>query len=52
MDKVGETINFVDGMYSYSDLNSYIHQHMDQQNHKTGDKYLVNLSFLLSTYRV
>ena len=25
---------------------------MDQQNHKTGDKYHINLSFVLSTYRV
>ena len=47
-----ETITFVDGMYSYSDLNAYIHQYMDQQNHKTGNKYDINISFVLSTYRV
>ena len=47
-----ETITFIDGMYSYSDLNNYIHQYMDQQNHKTGNKYHINLSFLLSTYGV
>ena len=37
---------------SYSDINDYIHQYMDQKNHKTGDKYHVNLTFTLSTYRV
>ena len=37
---------------SYSDINDYIHQYMDQKNHKTGDKYHVNLTFMLSTYRV
>ena len=47
-----ETITFVHGMYSYSELNDYIHQYMDQQNHKTGNKYHVNLPFVLSTYRV
>ena len=25
---------------------------MDQQNHKTGNKYHINLSFVLSTYQV
>ena len=29
-------VEIVDGMYSYSDLNSCIHKYMDQQNHKTG----------------
>ena len=37
---------------SYSDINDYIHQYMDQKNHKTGDKYHVNLTFTLPTYRV
>ena len=36
-------------MYSYSDLNSYIHKYMYQQTHKTGEN---NLSFALSTYRI
>ena len=44
--------NASNGMYSYSDLNSYIHKYMDQQNHKTGKKYHINLSFALSTYKI
>ena len=52
-----QTITFVDGMYSYSDINDYIHQYMDQKNHhSTGSsgkkKYSINLTFILSTYRV
>ena len=51
-----ETVTFVDGMYSYSDLNDYIHQYMDKKGHKTtdknGDKYHTNLSFIWSTYRI
>ena len=47
-----ETLNFVDGMYSYDDLNDYIHQYMDKKNHKTGDKFNINILFVLSTYRV
>ena len=51
------TITFSDGMYSYSDLNDYIHQFMDQKSHHTTDSkgvknYSINLSFILSTYRV
>ena len=30
-----KTVTFVDGMYSYNDINEYLHQHMDKQNHKT-----------------
>ena len=46
-----------DGMYSYSDINDYIHQYMDQKSrHSTDSKgskvYSINLSFILSTYRV
>ena len=41
----------MDRMYSYSALNSCIHKYMDQQNQKNG-KYHINLSFVLSTYRV
>ena len=52
-----ETITFTDGMYSYSDINDYIHSYMEQKNHHgTGSKgektYSINLTFFLSTYRV
>ena len=52
-----QTITFTDGMYSYSDINDYIHQYMEQKNHHTTDakgvkNYSINLSFILSTYRV
>ena len=48
---------FTDGMYSYSDINDHIHQHMDQKSHHTTDSkgkkvYSINLTFILSTYRV
>ena len=51
------TITFSDGMYSYSDIDDYIHQYMDQKSHHTTDSkgvknYSINLSFILSTYRV
>ena len=52
-----QTITFTDGMYSYSDINDYIHQHMSQKSHHSTDpkgekKYSINLTFVLSTYRV
>ena len=52
-----QTITFSDGMYSYSDINDYIHQYMEQKNHYTTDakgvkNYSINLSFILSTYRI
>ena len=54
-----ETVTFVDGMYTYSDLNDYIHQYMKKKGHvtttsryKEGDQYHINLSFILSTYRI
>ena len=52
-----ETVTFVDGMYTYSDLNDYLHQYMKKKSHlttddKTGDKYHINLTFVLSTYRI
>ena len=55
--KTWETITFIDGMYSYSDINEYIHQYMDHNSHYTTDSngkknYSINLSFILSTYRV
>ena len=38
-----ETVTFVDGKYTYSDLNDYIRQYMNTKGHKTadraGDKY-------------
>ena len=51
------TITFTDGMYSYSDINDYIHQYVDQKSHHTTDSkgvkvYSINLTFILSTYRV
>ena len=44
-------------MYFYSDINDYIHQYMAQKNHhatvSNGNKqYQINLTFILSTYRV
>ena len=52
-----ETITFVDGAYSYADINDYIHQYMVQKNHHSTDskgekKYHINLNFILSTYKV
>ena len=52
-----QTITFTDGMYSYSDINDYIHQYMVQKSHhgtdSNGNKtYSINLTFILSTYRV
>ena len=44
-------------MYSYSDINDYIHQYLSQKSHHSTDskgekKYSINLTFVLSTYRV
>ena len=52
-----ETVKFVDGMYTYADLNDYLHQYMKKKGHKTtddktGDKYHINLIFVLSTYKI
>ena len=52
-----ETVKFVDGMYTYSDLNDYLHQYMKKKRHlttdsKTGDKYHMNRTFVLSTYKI
>ena len=47
-----ETIIFVDGMYSYEDINDYIHQYMVRENHATEKTYPINIQFILSTYRV
>ena len=51
-----ETVTFVDGMYTYSDLNDYIHQYTNKKGlettDRTGVKYHINLSFILSTHRI
>ena len=47
-----ETITFEDGMYSYEDINDYMHQYMVEKGHNTGGGYPINISFILSTYRV
>ena len=52
-----QTITFTDGMYSYSDINDYIHQYMAQKSHHSTDSkgrqtYSMNLTVILSTYRV
>ena len=51
------TITFKDGMYSYTDINDYLHQYMEQKSHHTTDSqgnkiFHMNISFILSTYRV
>ena len=51
------TITFKDGMYSYTDINDYLHQYMENQNHHTTDQggnkvFHININFILSTYRV
>ena len=56
-----ETITFVDGMYSYDDIDLYIKKYMKAKGHLVqGTKdskdneieYGINLYFVLSTYRV
>ena len=39
-------------MYTYEDLNDYIHQFMEQEGHGSGNNFNINLSFVLSSYRV
>ena len=51
------TVTFKDGMYSYTDMNNYLHQYMEQRNHHTTDQrgnkvFHININFILSTYRV
>ena len=51
------TITLKDGMYSYSDINDYIHQYMEQKNHHSTDsrgskQFHINIGFILSTYGV
>ena len=50
------TITYKDGMYSYTDIDDYLHQYMQQKNHHTTDsqgnkKFHININFILSTYR-
>ena len=52
-----ETVKFVDRMYTYSDLNDFLHQYMENKGHlttddKTGDKYHINLTIVLSKYKI
>ena len=54
-----ETITFIDGMYSYDDIDEYIKKYMKGQGHLVKDdddddkkEYGINLYFVLSTYRV
>ena len=47
-----KTINFVDGMYSYDDLNDYIHESIEAQGDKSGENFSISLTFVLSSYRV
>ena len=32
--KIGETITFVNGMYSYTEIDDYIHQYIGKKGHK------------------
>ena len=51
-----ETITFIDGMYSYDDIDTYIKKYMKNKGHLINDgddeKYGINIYFVLSTYRV
>ena len=52
-----ETVTFEDGMYTYSDLNDFLPQYMKKKglkttDDKTGDKYHINLTIVLSRYRI
>ena len=51
------TVTFKDGMYSYTDINEYLRQYMQQKNHHSTDSqgnkvFHININFILSTYRV
>ena len=51
-----ETVTLIDGMYSYDDINYYLHEYMKDKGHiiKNGenDEYGINVTFVLSTYRI
>ena len=48
------TITFKDGMYSYSDINKYVLQYLEQKNRHTRVSLRsdIDIRFILSTYRV
>ena len=39
-------------MYSYTDINDYLHQYMEKQNQGGSKVFHININFILSTYRV
>ena len=49
-----QTITFTDRMYSYSDINDYIHQYMAQKSHhstdSSGKKFIQSISLLFFQY--
>ena len=47
------TVTFPNGMYSYKDLNDYLHQIMKRNGHvNSNNKYDINILFVLTTYKV
>ena len=46
------TVTFPNGMYSYSDIDDYLHRIMKINNHNNDDKYDINIIFVLTTYKV
>ena len=51
-----QTVTFIDGMYTYSYLNDYLHQYMKKKGHftteaKKDEVYYINLIFVSSTYK-
>ena len=54
--KTWNTVTYPDGMYSYSDLNEYLHSAMKKKNHfrtvNNSEVYDINIVFVLSTYKV
>ena len=47
-----KTINFVEGTYSYDDLNDYIHESIEQGGDESGENFSISLTFVLSSHRV
>ena len=45
-----EIVTFVDGMYTYSDLNDYIHQYMKKKGHKLQIKMKTNITLTYHLY--
>ena len=39
-------------MYSYDDLNDYIHESIENGGDKSGENFSISLTFVLSSYRV